>query len=184
MTTKMIDISSNNHTVGAALPWGALKKAGYGAVMIKATEGTNYVNPYLQGDVAGALAVGFGVGYYHFAHPGVNEAKAEVNHFWQTVKTLPRSLGLALDLEVTEGRAWVGLQVWSRTFLDAIPTEVKQRVLYSNPEFVDHLGTLPADFDLWLASWGKQPRTKVWAWQMGQAQITGMPSPVDVGILY
>lgn len=184
MAKKMIDVSANNHTAGGALPWQALKAAGYGAAMIKATEGVSYVNPYLKVDEEGARAAGFDVGYYHFAHPGVNSSADECNHLWQTVKDLPRSLGLSLDLEVTEGKSWQMLAAWGRDFLERIPSEVKIRTLYTNPSFADNLGRLAAEYPLWMAFWGVQPRRKVWAWQMGQAQIAGMPSPVDVGILY
>lgn len=184
MTKKMIDVSSNNHTAGEQLPWAAIKKLGYAAVMIKATEGADYVNPYLKADSAGAHEAGLEIGYYHFAHPGIDTAKTECNHFWQTVKDLPRSLGLSLDLEVTEGKSWSALEAWGEIFLATIPTEVVQRTLYTNPSFSDNLGTLPSHYPLWMASWGLQPRRKVWAWQVGQTLIAGMPTVTDTSILY
>jgi GH25 family lysozyme M1 (1,4-beta-N-acetylmuramidase) len=184
MSKKMLDVSANNHTNGSVLPWIALHKAGYQAVMIKATEGDNYVNPFLEVDVKGATEAGFEIGYYHFGQPSGSNGQPEVNHFWQTVKNLPRQIGCALDLEVTNGLPWQTLAKYVNSFLADIPSEVVNKVHYTNPDFLDHLNQWLDPHPLWLASWGKQPRQHVWAWQMGQAAVAGMPSPVDVGVLY
>lgn len=63
---KGIDISSNNHSGGEIFNWAKVKAAGYDIAYIKATQGNNYLNPYLIGDVRDATNNGLKVGLYHF----------------------------------------------------------------------------------------------------------------------
>jgi hypothetical protein len=62
---KGIDISSNNHN-GDVFNFADVKSAGYDVVHVKATQGDNYLNPYLIGDVRDAFHMGLQVGVYHF----------------------------------------------------------------------------------------------------------------------
>jgi len=50
-------------------------------MFIKATEGTNYVNPYQSSQAAKARRAGMVVGFYHFLHPG--NIVAQANYFVQ-----------------------------------------------------------------------------------------------------
>lgn len=76
---KGIDISSNNHSGGVIFNFGEVKAAGYDCVWVKATQGNNYLNPYLIGDVRDAANNGLKVGVYHFysATAGTVEEQAE-----------------------------------------------------------------------------------------------------------
>jgi hypothetical protein len=62
---KGIDISSNNHQ-GEVFNFQQVKAAGHDFVYVKATQGINYTNPYLVGDVRDAYNAGLLVGIYHF----------------------------------------------------------------------------------------------------------------------
>lgn len=184
MQINMVDVSSNNHLGVQPIDWAAVKASGVGAVMIKATEGTTYVNQWLDADAKGAQAAGLHVGYYHYAHPGQGQVFAQANSFWQHIKTLPRDIGVALDLEVQEGKSWAALGLFARVFLGRIPVEVKQKALYSNPEWLSHLTGAPWRFDLWIASWGLKPSQKFWAWQKtGSGTVPGIDGPVDTGVV-
>lgn len=184
MTHKMIDVSSNNHNDDQAIDWHAVASAGYSAVMIKATEGARYVNPWLERDATGAQEAGLLKGYYHYAHPGESAADIEVNNLWQTVKDLPRSIGLALDLEVSEGLSWQALDAWAKEFMARIPAEVTNRVLYTSTSWLAQLGVVPTGTELWLASWGRKPKQETWAWQYGQLEVPGIAGLTDVSTLY
>jgi lysozyme len=151
--------------------------------MIKATEGTSYVNPWLEKDAHGARAQGFDVGYYHYAHPGISLAEEQADFLLKTIEGLPRDLGIANDLEITEGLSWVDLQAWGRSFLTRVPESVKQRVTYLDESFASSLPGLANDFPIWLAAWGAHPpRRDVWAWQKG-AENLGWDT-FDVGVFY
>lgn len=185
MTTNMVDVSSNNHHTDAPFDWKAAKAAGYGAAMIKATEGANYVNPWLERDAIGAHEADFLLGYYHYAHPSESSAPVQCNNFWQHVKALPRSLGLALDFEVAEHCDALELRSFGSEFIARIPHAVEQKVIYSDPAFLAEYG-IDVSADLWIASWGKRPRQKVWAWQSGAAMVPGLSegSTTDVGLFF
>lgn len=180
---EMIDLSSNNHPQDAPIDWVKVKEAGIEAAMIKATEGVHYVNPWLERDALGAHDHGLLIGYYHFAHPGQYPARHEVNHFWQTVKAMPRSLGLSLDLEETEGRSWRYLSRWGEQFIARIPQKVEQRPLYSNQYFLDNLRGAPWHHGLWLAEPGRRPRRAYWAWQYATGPVAGIVGDVDRSLL-
>src|ERR1019366_3738671 len=114
---KMIDISGWQHPNNEPIDWHAVKRSGVQAAMVKATEGTNYTSAWLAADGNGARSAGLKIGYYHFAHPGTNGALEEAQYFLDAIAGHPRSIGGALDLEVTEGVPWPDLAVWSKTFL-------------------------------------------------------------------
>lgn len=179
----MVDVSSNNHADDRPIDWRSVVEAGYLAVMVKATEGIDYVNPWLDRDAHGARAAGLEIGYYHFGHPGLGAVDGEANNLWQHVKDLPRSLGLALDLEVQEGKSWDELRSYAETFAVTLPSEVRTRTLYSGAAFIDSLQPLTKNLSLWIASWDKRPRQNFWAWQAGQAQIPGIAGLTDYGIV-
>lgn len=87
-------------------------QAGIGKVasdfrIIKATEGTGYTNPALQGQIATAPAL---KGFYHFASNG--NVEAEANHFINTIRGYIGSAILVLDYEpkypsVSWAKAWL-----------------------------------------------------------------------------
>ena len=59
------DVSSHQGNVN----WAATKAAGAQFVVLKATEGTYYTNPYFAQQYNGAYSAGLIRGAYHFAHP-------------------------------------------------------------------------------------------------------------------
>lgn len=180
----MIDVSSNNHLSGETIQWSKVHASGYRSVMIKATEGVNYINPWLGRDADQARQAGLGVGYYHFAHPGVNTAIAEADHALNAIHGLPRTLGLALDLEVMEGLGWVELAAWARAFHAHARTVVDHSPLYVNDNYLANLPGAPFGERLWLAQTAR-PRRQVWAWQMTvAAKVPGIAVPCDVGFLH
>ena len=187
MSFKMIDVSSNNHEGGAPIDWVTVHTAGVRGVMIKATEGESYVNPWLVTDAHGAVAAGLHVGYYHYARPGESAPEAQANNCWQHVKDLPRDLGISLDLEVAEAMPWVGLDRFAMAFLGGpggLPSQVATKTLYTDETFASNLPMTVKAYPLWFASWGKRPRRHVWAWQRGQHDMAGVIGAVDYGTYF
>ena len=68
MTVKGIDVASFQSSTYST--------TGLAFVMVKATEGTSYVNPRHAAQVAHARAAGLVVGHYHFSRPGSLTAQA------------------------------------------------------------------------------------------------------------
>lgn len=184
MGVPMIDLSSNNHHEGHPIDWVTVHAAGYRAVMIKCTEGLTYQNPYRVEDSQKAKAAGLHVGFYHFAVPRVGEAARQADFAIQSIKGLPRDIGLALDLEQSNGLSWSALDTFGENFLANVAKKAIGSPLYCNPDWLAHLDKAPWGHKLWLASWGKQPHNQVWAWQSGQRLVPGIAGMTDVGVFY
>src|SRR5215468_10486460 len=92
------DVSSYQGNVNWSAQWNAGKRFAY----VKATENTNYTNPYFAQQYNGSYNVGMIRGSYHFATPNTSSGATQANYFvdhgggWSADgKTLPG----ALDME-------------------------------------------------------------------------------------
>lgn len=179
MSLKMFDISSVNHPNNKPINWKLVKKSGYVGVIIKATEGIDYVNPWLHNDVSGARSVGLHVGYYHYAHPGHSGAVEQANFVLDKVKGLPRDLGISLDLEVQELN-WELTANWAQGFLATIAAQKITSPIYLNQYYLDNLPGAPFGHKLWIASPSKTPRMHHWMWQKAAGPINGIDGVVDI----
>ena len=99
------DVSGYQHPNGVSINWTKVAAEGHEFAIVKATEGTSYVNKYFAADYSGIRKAGMVRGSYHFARPAypiaktaLAQAKFYVAHLGSvtTTKTLPP----ALDLEV------------------------------------------------------------------------------------
>ncbi|NUR01380.1 MAG: glycoside hydrolase family 25 protein [Streptomyces sp.] len=144
-------------------------------VVIKATEGTGYVNPKLAAQTTAGRKAGVVVGFYHFARPG--NVQAQADYF---VKHANPAAGdfLAID--------WEDSGV-SCTEKDALIKAVKKLrpglkvVLYCNTYFWLHRDTTSYVGDgLWIADYGhaagKPPIKSKWLFH----QYTDSPVDTDV----
>lgn len=84
-------------------------------VLIKATEGTNYVSPACNAQTASALSAGKKVGWYHFA--SVGNAVTQANYFVNNIKNDVGKGILMLDWEAAAIRQGVA---WAKTWLDTV----------------------------------------------------------------
>lgn len=73
-------------------------------VIVKATQGTSYVNPYCASWVDKALARGLCVGIYHYISGG--NATGEMNYFYQQCKGWDGRVMWCLDWESYQNSAW------------------------------------------------------------------------------
>lgn len=112
MAENVVDLSSNNGYV----PILTLKHNGAKTVIVKATEGTSYVNPLFRRTANNTLGSDVNLVIYHFAS-GFNW-QSEMAHFWDTVKDFKGKALFCLDYE---GRAIVmGGTSWAKHALDYI----------------------------------------------------------------
>lgn len=180
----MIDVSSNNHPEGEPIDWANVHYSGIDAVMVKATEGTTYVNPYFASDVEGAHKAGMSVGFYHFAHPVQNNVAMELHHFVDACRGHSHECGMALDFEDLGGRDPARFRPWVADFLHGLRSHTAWPVLYCDRSVLAGLGTGIAGHFLWIASPGVHPTDRPWAWQCGPATVPGISGPVDLDHLY
>lgn len=78
---------------------------GADAVIVKATEGINFVDPYCDSIIQQAIAAGMPWGFYHFAGDG--DAAAEAGHFIDNCSGYFGSGIPVLDWEGNQGVDWV-----------------------------------------------------------------------------
>ncbi|AUN22235.1 hypothetical protein RSJ22_12615 [Clostridium botulinum] len=91
---KGIDISMHNGTVN----FSAVKSSGCNIVIIKATEGVDYVDPCLNQHYNGAKAQGLNIGFYHFMSEKTDPAQQAVD-FWNAIKSKQFNIIPTLDIE-------------------------------------------------------------------------------------
>lgn len=166
--------------------WDQIKAAGITFAIIKATEGTDYVNPTFAYNWSGAQRVGIVRAAYHWGKPDQGAAD-QAQFFLNTVGPLEPTDFLMLDSE--EGSGDVG--AWTLSCLKLLraavgfsPVDYTGR-WFSDPHgFPDHPEL--AEFPLALAAYQDTlppppaPWTKVTIWQYSDAgQIPGITGNVD-----
>jgi lysozyme len=169
--------------------WTAVKGAGISFAIIKATEGTGYVNPYFASDWKGTKAVGIVRGAYHYFHADTDPI-AQADHFISTVGALEATdLPLVMDLEETFGQTASTINTRAVQFLQRLEQKTgKTPMIYTSPSFYSSLGS-PASFakyTLWIAHWGVQCPTvpdnwnKLTFWQYSDTgNVAGISGGVD-----
>jgi GH25 family lysozyme M1 (1,4-beta-N-acetylmuramidase) len=182
------------HPHGQPINWTDVAKSGKKFAIVKATEGTDYVNPYFAGpyadDYADAAAAGLVHGSYHFARPAlpvVSSAVAQAKLFANTIGpvTTKATLPPALDLEVTGGLNPGQLVTWAQTFLLEMRTLTgRTPMLYTYPSFWDNDLADPtalARYPMWMANFGAStaPTSDLWQYT-DSAHIKGIQGGVDV----
>jgi lysozyme len=189
-----IDVSSHQHNNSPISDWGAARGAGTDFVYVKATEGTDYVNPNWIGDVNLARVTGIRGGSYHFARPGSGpgDAAAQANTFaTATIGSPAPTLAPVLDLEDSGGLSPDQLQGWVREFLGVLKARTgRDAVIYTYPNFWRNaMGDTAefADHPLWIADYngGSGPDVPggwgTWTiWQTtSEGDVPGVEGPVD-----
>jgi len=164
---RIVDVSSDQHPNGAPIDWVTAKNNGVTTALVKATQGTNYLNPWFHLDVAGAEAADIDVLAYHFCDFG--DALAEASWFMTNATTIA-AVG---DFETSSDVAWM------RNFLQALGRPADTCVGYgSQSTFVSVYQQIPAL--PWVAAYGQLYPGWGVMWQFTDAaQIPGIPAAVD-----
>ncbi|WP_333771553.1 GH25 family lysozyme, partial [Streptomyces sp. IBSBF 2435] len=138
MTVNVIDIAGYQNT--------SYSTTGLAAVIVKATEGTSYLNPKHAAQVAYGRAHGLVIGHYHFARPGSMTDQAD--YFLEHASARAGDV-LAFDWEDT-GVSCAQKDAWLR-YLQAKAPEHRV-ILYCNRDFWLHRDTTSYAADgLWIA---------------------------------
>lgn len=124
------------------------------AVIVKATQGTYYVNPKCnhQWDLTGQL--GKLRGLYHYA--GGGDPVAEAQYFIRNIKNYVGQGVLAVDWEEGQNTAW-GNTNWVRQFVDEVHKETGVwPMIYVQASALDQVANCANDCALWVADYPRQ----------------------------
>ena len=188
-----VDVSGYQRPGGAAIDWHEVKTDGQSFAVVKASEGTDWVNDFAAEDVDKAAAAGLKVGAYHYARPGM-DARAQARHFADQLKNFPgSSLPPVLDIEVDEGKSPKELTASTHDFLDELESRSGQKpMVYTYPYFWLHnMGNATdfAQYPLWLAAYQNTAPKPVGGWselamwqRTGTGRVGGITGNVDLNV--
>jgi lysozyme len=192
-----VDVASHQHSGGAAIDWQTVAASGQSFAFIKATEGTGYVNPYFSSDSSKASAAGILPGSYHYAKPGLGDARSQARYYASTLATGAQpSLPPTLDLEENGGLSADQLTQWVHDWVDEITTLTgRDPIIYTYYAFwLQDMGNTTefSDLPLWLAYYGDSlpdPLPGGWSeatfWQYtGEGAVDGVYTNVDMNTYY
>lgn len=175
-------------------------------VIIKATQGTSYINPDFERAYSQALSAGKCLGIYHYASG--TGAKAEVDFFLKVIGNRVGQAILCLDWEYSEGGGenyQLGNPAYAKEWLDYLYSKTGVRgFLYTSKSFCRSLdwSAVAPTYPLWCAQYANMNPTgyqsnpwtddKGWgAWDKatiyqysGTGKISGYSGNVDLNIAY
>ena len=192
-TYRGIDVSNWSGTID----WRAVADSGVEVVIIQASEGTFYRDPYLHEFYDGAREHGLKIGFYHFFNQGSSPTPQEqARYFVDTIRGLDSDLKLILDFEQIGGLDNYELTLQAIEFL----REVKEysgldTAIYTYTYFAQHYlyeGLGLSEYPLWIAqlSEGGPSPNPIWgdryvAWQYSDTgRVRGINASTDLDLIY
>jgi GH25 family lysozyme M1 (1,4-beta-N-acetylmuramidase) len=190
VSQKWLDLSNYQHPGNAPIDFAKVRAAGVDGVVLKATEGTGYVNPYYAGDHAAALAAKLEVAAYAFLRPENGNPDAQVDFFVNTVAQHGPVSWYANDCETGSG----DLTAFVLEALAHLQARTHAAVLYTGGWWAgSHLNrdAKLAQYPLWDASYSNaeptppHPWKSLFAWQYtDKEQVPGIRGNVDASQVY
>lgn len=164
MVLKIVDVASHqgNYVFGTH---------GEDGIIVKATEGTGYVNPNCDFVAQQAIKKNVPWGIYHYANGG--DPKAEAQFFIKNIQGYLNQANkpiLFLDWEQGSNASW-GNTSWGKTFLDEVKRLTgHQGGVYVQASATNQVANLAKEAPLWIAGY---PTMADVGW-----------SPIEFGQLY
>lgn len=162
--------------------------------IVKATQGTGFVNGKMTAQADGALATGKKLGFYHYA--GGSSCVAEADFFVRTVRPWVKRAVLVLDWESYQNVAW-GSGSWSTCFVKRVQatTGVMPMVYVQASALSQVAGARQAGAGLWAAQYASNAATGYQSspWLLGRygeamrqytsnGWLSGYAGPLDLNI--
>ncbi|MBD0888728.1 glycoside hydrolase family 25 [Lactobacillus gasseri] len=163
---KMVDVYSGS-------PRSFATQSGTDITMVKATQGTYYVNPYCDTDYQAAKKAGKMLGVYHYA--GGGDPAVEADYFYKTTKNYVGEAVPALDWEDYQNPKYGKDSNWCRKFVDKYHelTGVWP-LIYTGQAALPEVANCAKDCGLWLAWYA----TMNWnSWTLPAANFSVAPWP-------
>lgn len=188
-----IDIAAHQHPGGMPIDWNKVKSDGQSFVFVKATEGTDWVNPHYVKDIQAANAHGLKTGAYHYARPA-GDAKSQAANFATQIALAPnQTLPPVLDIEVSEGKSPSQLEDWIEEFTSELKRLTNRTpMIYTYKYF--WMGEMNnsqkfSNMPLWLAAYQDEAPDPVGGWKnlsfwqrSGSGKVAGIPTDVDLNL--
>lgn len=149
---KGIDISSHNGDINFNL----VKSSGIEVVIIKATEGVDYIDSMINQHYAGASSVGFNIGFYHFMSEKTDPYR-QAEDFFNCIKDKSYNVLPCLDIEVNNfGRSAEEITNRCLTFINRFKELSGQDcMIYTGGYFGrDNLDSRIKCYKGWIAHYG------------------------------
>lgn len=197
-----VDIASHQHT-GPGNKTIDISKAVDGGIsyaFVKATEGTNYMNPHFRDDVIKFIEKDTPVGFYHYAKPtdSTEEAKAQAKLFVAVtgIDKGVKTIAPVLDIEENkENLTSSQLVEWTHAFVNEVKDLTGMDVMiYTYPNFwLDEMGNTTefSHLPLWLASYNNKSHPgnipggwDTWTfWQYtSEGKVDGYGEKIDLNV--
>ncbi|SOC40643.1 GH25 family lysozyme [Ureibacillus acetophenoni] len=170
----------------------AVANAGVEIVYIKASEGTEWIDPYFEKNYEGAKAAGLKVGFYHYIIArSVSDAINEANFFVSVIEDKPFDTKLAVDFEDFGELTKEEINQITLAFAEEVENLTgKEVVIYSNSNNASNIfDESLTKYSLWVAQYdGNEISNEViwdtWAgWQYTDTgTIEGVNGNADLNI--
>lgn len=159
----MVDVYSGS-------PRSYATQSGVDVIMVKATQGTSYVNPYCDIDYQAAKKKGKLLGFYHYCSGG--NAKAEAQYFYKNTKNYIGEAVPAVDWESYQNSSW-GNKNYVRTFVDEFhKLSGVWPLIYVQQSALSQVANCVKDCGLWVAWYASTTWT---SWKTPNANFSVKP---------
>lgn len=149
---KMVDVYSGS-------PRSFATQNGTDITMVKATQGTGYVNPFCDVDYQAAKKKGKLLGFYHYCGGGNPEAEAK--YFYKNTKNYVGEAVPAVDWESYQNSSW-GNKNYVRRFVDEYhKLSGVWPLIYVQQSALNQVANCAKDCGLWVA-WYASMNWKSW----------------------
>ena len=167
-----------------------VSSSGVEIVYIKASEGTNFIDPYFETNYKKAKSAGLKVGFYHYVTSrSVENAIEQADFFANTIAGKEPDCRLAMDFETFGSLSRYEINQISLAFLQELEKKSgKDVVLYSNTYTAETIfDSTVSNYPLWVAEYfvsspGNNGNWSTWiGWQYtDKGEISGINSYVDL----
>lgn len=189
-----VDVASYQKNMTQA-NYNKLKELGVKAVIVKASEGSFYQNPYARNQLAQAQAAGLKVAAYHYVHfSNQSDAISEAKYFADTLDSLGFSKSYPVVADVEDSDVTGNVSDNLNAFWDTLSARgYSNHVVYTGRYYTysDAIIKTVGDSRAWIAQYPYTPSANnLWntgygAWQFSSsAMIPGYSGRVDVSIDY
>lgn len=146
----------------------AVKRAGIELVYIKASEGTDFVDPFFYRNYANAKNAGIPVGFYHYlTAQNTVQARQEAYHFVSVTEGLVNDGRMVMDMEDIEGLDREEVNQIARTFLRSVEEfSGRSAAIYVDDDTAS--GILEEGltlYPLWIAQYDVEEPTRNIPWE-------------------
>lgn len=151
MEAEIIYISSWQCPGGQIPDFKQVKAAGYAGVIVKPSQGIDYVNRYFKACADAIVEAGLMLGASPYAQPAVNEAGQEAGVCLEVIKGYDLDLGLWLDWDDPEPLSGMEAATWCEEWFNAVTGRATLEGIYIDQNQLNRVPGVPFSRKLWAA---------------------------------